>query len=68
MAEITVVELLEKVLVRARAGEITGIAIATTHATLYTGSAWAIEHATLAELLGSIAILNARLLDDRQNE
>jgi len=63
----TVVDILRGVLAKAEAGEITGVAIATCHADLCTASAWSMEAATLAELLGSVAILNARLLDQRRD-
>jgi hypothetical protein len=58
----TVVEALKHVLTQAEGGEITGIAIATCHSDLSTASAWSMEAATLAEMLGSVAILNARLI------
>ena len=61
MADMTVLELLRVVTARAEKGELTGIAIATTHGDLCTASAWSMEEATLAELLGSVAILQNRL-------
>ena len=57
----TIIELCRSILARAEAGEISGIAIATTHPDLCTASAWSMEEATLAELLGSVAILQHRL-------
>ena len=63
----TIVELCRSILERAERGEISGIAIATTHPDLCTGSAWSMEEATLAELLGSVAILNARLIQQAQD-
>jgi hypothetical protein len=67
-ANLTVVELLEQTLERARGGNITGIAIATCHADLCTASCWSMEAATLAELLGSLAILNQRLCGQAEAE
>lgn len=58
----TVVDVLRDLLRRAEGGEITGIAVATCHSDLCTASAWSMDAATLAELLGSVAILNSRLL------
>jgi hypothetical protein len=60
----TIVELLESLLERAREGTLTGIAVAACHDDLSTASAWAMEAATLAELLGSVAIMNSRLLGE----
>jgi hypothetical protein len=56
------VELLRQVLDRAERGELTGVAIATTSPDLCTASAWAMEAATIAELLGSVDMLYFRLL------
>ena len=64
---LTVVELLRQMLERAEGGEISGVAIATTSPTLCTGSAWSMEEATLAELLGSVDILHFRLLHQAQD-
>ena len=64
----TIVELCRSILARAERGEISGIAIATTHPDLCTASAWSMEEATLAELLGSVAILNARLCQQAADE
>jgi hypothetical protein len=64
----TVVELLRSLLVKAEVGNITGIAVATCHADLCTASAWSMEDATLAELLGSVAILNARLIEQAKDD
>lgn len=58
----TVVEVLEMLLERARSGEFSGIAVATTTPDLCTGSVWSLEEATISELLGSVAILNSRML------
>jgi len=63
----TVVDICRSMLDRAERGEISGIAIATTHPDLCTASAWVMEEATLAELLGSVAILNARLIQQAQD-
>lgn len=63
----TVVELLRSLLERAEREEISGIAVATTAPDLCTGSAWSMEAATLAELLGSVAIMNARLIQQAQD-
>jgi hypothetical protein len=62
----TVVDILKGVLAKAELGQVTGIAIATCHDDLCTASAWCMESATLAELLGSVAMLNARLLQQMQ--
>ena len=61
MADMTVLELLRVVMALAEKGELTGIAIATTHGDLCTVSAWSRGEATSAELLGSVAILQNRL-------
>ncbi len=64
----TVIETLRHVLDKAERGQITGIAIATTHGDLCTASAWSMEEATLAELLGSVAIMQARLCAQAQED
>ena len=63
----SIVELLKSVLERAERGDISGIAIATTCPDLCTGSAWNMESATLAELLGSVVIMQARLTQEAQD-
>ena len=63
-----IIDIIEGVLERAKRGDLTGVAIATTHSDLCTASAWAMEEATLAELLGSVAILNARLCQQAADE
>ena len=61
-----IVALLRQILERAERGEISGIAIATTSPDLCTASAWSMEEATLAELLGSVVIMQARLVQQAQ--
>lgn len=62
MPNLSVIDLIKSILAKAENGDITGIAIATTHAKLAWVVAWSMEDATLCELLGSVAILNARLI------
>lgn len=61
MSGLTIVGGLRAMLERAERGELTGIAIATTHGDLCTGSAWVMDEATLAELLGSVVMMQHRL-------
>lgn len=65
---LSVVELLRRMLERAERGEISGVAMAMTAPDLCTASAWSMESATLAELLGSIAILQHRMLKESEDE
>jgi hypothetical protein len=59
---VKIVELLEDMLLRAWRGEITSIAIATVQPDLSTGSTFLLGDGTLCELVGSVSILNHRLL------
>ena len=54
--------ILAEMLERAKAGEITAIAIATVAPDLGTGSAFTLGDGTLAELLGSISLMTHRIM------
>lgn len=58
----TIEALLEETLKMVRRGEITGIAISVCYSDLCTGQAYKMDEASLAELLGCVTIMQARLV------
>jgi len=59
---LTIISVIEKILALAKTGTLTGVAIATTHGDLSTGSSWCMEEATFAECLGSVVLLQHRMI------
>jgi hypothetical protein len=59
---IKIVELLEHMLLEARRGEIASIAIATVKPDLSTGSTFLLGDSSFCELVGSVSLLNHRLI------
>ena len=56
------IELLSEILNRARNGEITAFAVATVGQDQNVGSTYALGEATFAELLGSIKLMENRVI------
>lgn len=58
-----IVDLLTRLLAKAEKGEIIGIAVATVTPDLCTGSSYKLGDSTLAELLGSVTLLQWRMME-----
>jgi hypothetical protein len=60
-------EILQDMLLRARNGEITAVAVATLGPDLSTGSGFTLGDGTLSELLGSICLMQHRIMTAAEN-